>query len=74
MNVFKNLFIWIEKSLIPVDIFIDTNNISKKEINQFKETFSHIKIRTEFLPKRKIYKFTKQLYINSSKLNNLSYK
>ncbi len=74
LNVFKNLFIWIEKSLIPVDIFIDTNNISKKEINQFKETFSHIKIRTEFLPKRKIYKFTKQLYINSSKLNNLSYK
>lgn len=74
LDVFKNLFIWIERSLIPVDVFIDMDNISKKEINQFKKTFSHIKIRTEFLPKRKIYKFTKQLYVNSSKLNNLSYK
>jgi len=68
-DLLKSLLLKIPKSTIPIDLFIDVENINRDSINQLSRQFHHLKITVEKIPKRKGTKWVNRLYIKYPQKN-----
>ena len=68
-DLLNSLLFKLHKSTIPIDLFIDTENINRDSINQLSRQFHHLKITVEKIPKKKGIKLVNRLYIKYPQKN-----